>query len=180
MRNSRCEAVTCSNARSTITKCIRCVADPHAKAAAIDSRCVIFATMAHHATGQVKCRTENPRAVRTRDLRENCSARVLENAAAEILQTVPKVTRLSHREKKSLNDNDICLAEREGFEPPIRLPVRRISSAVLSTTQPPLRGTGNTSRRYVNKAGQRSKGGARAVPRQSRAWRSAAAPVRPH
>ena len=30
------------------------------------------------------------------------------------------------------------LAEREGFEPPIRLPVRRISSAVLSTTQPPL------------------------------------------
>ena len=33
---------------------------------------------------------------------------------------------------------DGCLAEREGFEPPIRLPVRRISSAVLSTTQPPL------------------------------------------
>src|SRR5215472_4485797 len=30
------------------------------------------------------------------------------------------------------------LAEREGFEPPIRLPVCRISSAVLSTTQPPL------------------------------------------
>ena len=29
-------------------------------------------------------------------------------------------------------------AEREGFEPPIRLPVCRISSAVLSTTQPPL------------------------------------------
>jgi hypothetical protein len=28
--------------------------------------------------------------------------------------------------------------EREGFEPPIRLPVCRISSAVLSTTQPPL------------------------------------------
>src|SRR6516165_11772316 len=32
------------------------------------------------------------------------------------------------------------LAKREGFEPPIRLPVCRISSAVLSTTQPPLRG----------------------------------------
>src|SRR6266508_1219012 len=32
------------------------------------------------------------------------------------------------------------LAEREGFEPPIRLPVCRISSAVHSTTQPPLRG----------------------------------------
>jgi hypothetical protein len=38
----------------------------------------------------------------------------------------------------------ICLwvevAEREGFEPPIRLPVCRISSAVRSTTLPPLRG----------------------------------------
>src|SRR5712671_2991600 len=32
------------------------------------------------------------------------------------------------------------MAEREGFDPPTRLPVRRISSAVLSTTQPPLRG----------------------------------------
>jgi hypothetical protein len=31
-----------------------------------------------------------------------------------------------------------ALAEREGFEPPIRLPVCRISSAVLSTAQPPL------------------------------------------
>ena len=31
------------------------------------------------------------------------------------------------------------LAERVGFEPTVRLPVRRISSAVLSTTQPPLR-----------------------------------------
>src|SRR5260370_9376660 len=32
------------------------------------------------------------------------------------------------------------LAEREGFEPPIRLPVCRISSAVHSTALPPLRG----------------------------------------
>src|SRR4029077_3643179 len=32
-----------------------------------------------------------------------------------------------------------ALAEREGFEPPIPLRVCRISSAVLSTTQPPLR-----------------------------------------
>src|SRR5262245_52791326 len=41
----------------------------------------------------------------------------------------------------------------------------RISSAVLSTTQPPLRGSRrvDTSRRYVTKAGQRSKGGARSV-----------------
>src|ERR1700757_3520862 len=31
------------------------------------------------------------------------------------------------------------VAEREGFEPPIPLRVCRISSAVLSTTQPPLR-----------------------------------------
>lgn len=30
------------------------------------------------------------------------------------------------------------MAEREGFEPPIELPLCRISSAVLSTTQPPL------------------------------------------
>jgi hypothetical protein len=34
---------------------------------------------------------------------------------------------------------EVVLAERGGFEPPIRLPVCRISSAVLSTTQPPLR-----------------------------------------
>ena len=31
------------------------------------------------------------------------------------------------------------VAERVGFEPTVQLPVRRISSAVLSTTQPPLR-----------------------------------------
>src|SRR5262245_29859769 len=31
------------------------------------------------------------------------------------------------------------LAEREGFEPPVRLPVLRISSAARSTTLPPLR-----------------------------------------
>ena len=34
------------------------------------------------------------------------------------------------------------LAEREGFEPSIRLPVCRISSAVHSTTLPPLRKVG--------------------------------------
>ena len=32
-----------------------------------------------------------------------------------------------------------CVAERVGFEPTVRLPVRRISSAVQSTTLPPLR-----------------------------------------
>jgi hypothetical protein len=31
------------------------------------------------------------------------------------------------------------VAEREGFEPPVRLPVLRISSATHSTTLPPLR-----------------------------------------
>ena len=30
----------------------------------------------------------------------------------------------------------ICQAEREGFEPPVRLPLRRISSAIHSTTLP--------------------------------------------
>ena len=34
---------------------------------------------------------------------------------------------------------NVELADREGFEPPVQLPVRRISSAVLSTTQPPVR-----------------------------------------
>jgi hypothetical protein len=32
------------------------------------------------------------------------------------------------------------MADREGFEPPVRFPVRRISSAVRSTTPPPVRG----------------------------------------
>ena len=32
-----------------------------------------------------------------------------------------------------------AMAERVGFEPTVRSPVRRISNAVLSTTQPPLR-----------------------------------------
>jgi hypothetical protein len=40
---------------------------------------------------------------------------------------------------------DFDVAEREGFEPPIRLPVCRISSAVLSTTQPPLQAFANNS-----------------------------------
>jgi hypothetical protein len=42
-----------------------------------------------------------------------------------------------HRRKMQLLQTS--LAEREGFEPPIRLPVCRISSAVHSTTLPPLR-----------------------------------------
>jgi hypothetical protein len=44
----------------------------------------------------------------------------LENAAAEILQTVPKVSSLSHREKKSFHDSDIWVAEQEIFELTVR------------------------------------------------------------
>jgi hypothetical protein len=53
------------------------------------------------------------------------------------------------------------LAEREGFEPPIRLPVCRISSAVLSTTQPPLRrrSVKQPLRGYVSNARALNKGG---------------------
>jgi hypothetical protein len=54
------------------------------------------------------------------------------------------------------------LAEREGFEPPIRLPVCRISSAVLSTTQPPLRGRNPSPvvvRGVLTKEVRRNKGG---------------------
>src|SRR3546814_6241311 len=38
-----------------------------------------------------------------------------------------------------LGNRETVMAEREGFEPSIRLPVCRISSAVHSTTLPPLR-----------------------------------------
>jgi hypothetical protein len=46
------------------------------------------------------------------------------------------------------------VAERGGFEPPIRLPVCRISSAVLSTTQPPLQAQGKLSWRPIWAAGR--------------------------
>jgi hypothetical protein len=62
------------------------------------------------------------------------------------------------------------LAEREGFEPPIRLPVCRISSAVHSTTLPPLRGRQGVFGGYVSNArplnkGDRSRREARFQPR---------------
>jgi hypothetical protein len=55
------------------------------------------------------------------------------------------------------------LAEREGFEPPIRLPVCRISSAVLSTAQPPLRSPNGLEKapmdgRYLTKRADTDKG----------------------
>ncbi len=48
------------------------------------------------------------------------------------------------------------MAEREGFEPSVQLPVRRISSAVLSTTQPPLR-RGNHVEREARLASRRAR-----------------------
>src|SRR6478735_11358408 len=56
------------------------------------------------------------------------------------------------------------VAEREGFEPPIPLRVCRISSAVLSTTQPPLRSPKPASKRpgmdgrYLTKHAKTDKG----------------------
>jgi hypothetical protein len=45
----------------------------------------------------------------------------------------------SHGEKKSLHNNDICLAEGVGFEPTIRFPVYTLSKRAPSATRPPLR-----------------------------------------
>ncbi len=51
------------------------------------------------------------------------------------------------------------VAEREGFEPPIRLPVCRISSAVHSTTLPPLREVKSLSGPAVFSGGATAKQG---------------------
>ncbi len=51
-------------------------------------------------------------------------------------QSLMQVTRSRPEPREPQRD---MMAERVGFEPTIRLPVCRISSAVLSTTQPPLR-----------------------------------------
>ncbi len=100
---------------------------------------ICAATMHHCATGLRNWQRENSRMIWPNDLPENCSAHAAEKINAEILQTFPRVCGFWLLVKKSLYNNNLCMAEREGFEPPIRLPVRRISSAVLSTTQPPLR-----------------------------------------
>ena len=55
----------------------------------------------------------------------------------------------------------MIVAEREGFEPPVRLHVLRISSAARSTTLPPLRGARETRvvrRRVIQKQGADGKG----------------------
>src|SRR6516225_8083865 len=70
---------------------------------------------------------------------------------------------LLHDEKRRIfQSNSLLLAEREGFEPPIPLRVCRISSAVLSTTQPPLRSPkpakkAANGRRYLPKGVKRNK-----------------------
>src|SRR6478672_4199038 len=67
-----------------------------------------------------------------------------------------------------------CLAEREGFEPPIPLRVCRISSAVLSTTQPPLRSPKRALKRprmdgrYVTKRAKTDKGRAAYIASSSK------------
>src|SRR5215218_3960607 len=65
-------------------------------------------------------------------------------STAEVISRVNLVSRQLHAAARHRRSGTLQfssgVAEREGFEPPIRLPVCRISSAVLSTTQPPLRG----------------------------------------
>jgi hypothetical protein len=60
---------------------------------------------------------------------------------AQLAQSPGTGGRICKAEKPKTRDTSDTqfVAEREGFEPSIRLPVCRISSAVLSTTQPPLR-----------------------------------------
>src|SRR5687767_11356993 len=53
-------------------------------------------------------------------------------------EEMPLVLEFSDAQWRSGDGYKAALAEREGFEPPIRLPVCRISSAVHSTTLPPL------------------------------------------
>ena len=48
----------------------------------------------------------------------------------------------------------IDMAEREGFEPPIRLPVCRISSAVHSTALPPLRSRSSRAEYLAKRRGR--------------------------
>jgi hypothetical protein len=45
----------------------------------------------------------------------------------------------NHQETAQSVATEVKLAEGEGFEPPVRLPVRLISSQVPLTTQPPFR-----------------------------------------
>ena len=53
------------------------------------------------------------------------------------------------KSRQNINYFNANLAEREGFEPPVHLRVLRISSAVRSTTLPPLRGRRHAVKRAV-------------------------------
>src|SRR5215207_5712784 len=70
-------------------------------------------------------------------------------STAEVISGVNLVSRQLHAATRHRRSGTLQfasgVAEREGFEPPIRLPVCRISSAVLSTTQPPLQAIVQTS-----------------------------------
>ena len=60
--------------------------------------------------------------------------------SAAALCKKPRVVRGSERLTTQLSElEDLVLAEREGFEPSVVLPLRVISSQVHSTTLPPLR-----------------------------------------
>src|SRR6202030_819203 len=80
------------------------------------NRCDRFGALADLTVGQVAIGAP-----------EECSA---PTGAGNALSTIARLSAASNR---------LELAEREGFEPPIRLPVCRISSAVHSTALPPLR-----------------------------------------
>src|SRR5258705_9432705 len=73
---------------------------------------------------------------------------------------------ISHQLSRT-NHREFAVAEREGFEPPIRLPVCRISSAVHSTTLPPLQAGARGCRRYVAARGGPDKAGLQFAPEQT-------------
>lgn len=47
---------------------------------------------------------------------------------------------MDNKKSRALNNAGISMAEGEGFEPSVRITVRRLSRAVHSTTLPPFRG----------------------------------------
>ena len=61
------------------------------------------------------------RGIRRKHPREYSAGGSPENFAAEILQTVPGVCRLTRPEKKSSYDNDLGMAVKEIFELTVRL-----------------------------------------------------------
>jgi hypothetical protein len=84
-----------------------------------------------------------PKAFRLSDTRSVADGSVRGDALFDGIQTpvrqVESKSALRGQSRVNLGiAKDYGLAEREGFEPPIRLPVCRISSAVHSTTLPPL------------------------------------------